>query len=227
MTEPQQRRPLAIVFLAVGILTFGGSSVLIRLCAFPSGLVASLRMAIAGLVLLPFVAGKLEALARAIGIRRLAALLVPGILLGIHFHLWVAGVRLTTVAAATFIFATNPVLFAIVEVAVYRRHLAWTDWLAITLVATGGAWILLSGGGRADLAGILLCFASTAVFVAYLVAARATSPGVPHPTFMSLIYLAGGALTLPLALLGGGTSTAAWTDGGAWLALAALALLPT
>ena len=173
--------PLAIVFLAFGILTFGSSSVLIRLCAFPSGLVASLRMAIAGLVLLPFVAGKLGPLARAIGIRRLAALLVPGILLGIHFHLWVAGVRLTTVAAATFIFATNPVLFAIVEVAAYRRRLARTDWLALALVAVGGAWLLVRAGAASDLAGIVLCFASTAVFVAYLVARRRRRPASPTP----------------------------------------------
>ena len=227
MTDQQQRRPLAIVFLAFGILTFGSSSVLIRLCAFPSGLVASLRMVIAGLALLPFVAGGLGALIPAIGGRRLAALLVPGILLGIHFHLWVAGVRLTTVAAATFIFATNPVLFAIVEVTAYRRRLEWTDWLALALVAAGGAWLLAAGGGGAGLAGILLCFASTAVFVAYLVSSQMVSTGIPHPTYVSLIYLAGGTITLPLALIGGGFATTAWTDGGAWLALAALALLPT
>jgi drug/metabolite transporter (DMT)-like permease len=227
MTDQRKRRTLAVALLCIGILTFGSSSVLIRLCPFPSGIVASLRMLIAGLAILPFVAWRLGPLVRAVGGRRLAALLIPGILLGLHFHLWVAGVRLTTVAAATFIFATNPVLFAAVEVAVYRRRLALPDWLALALVAAGGAWILAVGGGGAGLAGTLLCFASTVVFVAYLVASEKVSRGIPHPTFVCLIYLAGGTLTLPLALLGGGLATAAWTDGGAWLVLAALALLPT
>jgi drug/metabolite transporter (DMT)-like permease len=227
MTDQKQRRPLAIAFLSLGVLTFGISSVLIRLCTFPSGLVASLRMVLAGLALLPFVVRGFGPLARAVGGRRLAALLVPGILLGIHFHLWVAGVRLTTVAAATFIFATNPVLFAIVEVAGYRRRLSRTDWLALALVTVGGAWLFASGGGGAGLVGIVLCFASTAVFVAYLVASEKVSRGIPHPTYVCLIYLTGGTLTLPLALLGGGLATTAWTDGGAWLALISLALLPT
>ena len=218
-------RPLALVFLAIGTLTFGASSVLIKLCAFPSGVVASLRMVIAGLALLPFVVRGFGPLSRALGGRRLAVLLLPGILLGLHFHLWVAGLRLTTVAAATFIFATNPVLFAVVELALYRRRLAAADWLALALVAGGGAWLLVSGGG--DLAGAGLCLAATVVFVAYLVASERVSPGIPHPTYLCLIYLAGGLVTLPLALFGDGLATTAWTDGGAWLALAALALLPT
>jgi drug/metabolite transporter (DMT)-like permease len=42
-----------------------------------------------------------------------------------------------------------------------------------------------------------------------------------------LIYLVGGLLTLPLALARGEAAATSWTDGGSWLALAALALLPT
>lgn len=227
MSEHRRDRARALLFLGLGTLTFGSSSVLIRLCAFPSGIVASFRIVIAGLVLLPFVIRGIGPLARAIGGRRLAALLVPGILLGVHFHLWVAGVRLTTVAAATFIFATNPVLFAVAEVAVYRRRLAWTDWLALALVAAGGGWLLASGGGGSRLVGVLLSFAATAGFVAYLVASEKVSRGIPHPTYLCLIYLAGGLLTLPLALLRAGATAVPWADGGAWLALAALALLPT
>jgi drug/metabolite transporter (DMT)-like permease len=227
MNEHRRDRARALLFLGLGTLTFGSSSVLIKLCAFPSGIVASLRMLFAGLALLPFVAGRIGPLARAVGGRRLAALLLPGILLGLHFHLWVAGVRLTTVAAATFIFATNPVLFAAVEIAVYRRRLVLTDGIALALVAAGGGWLLASGGGGAGLGGSLLCFAATAVFVAYLVASEKVSRGIPHPTYVCLIYLAGGLLTLPLALMRGGATAVPWTDGGAWLALAGLALLPT
>ena len=152
---------------------------------------------------------------------------MPGLILGLHFHLWVAGVRSTSVATATFIFATNPVLFAIAEVAVYRRRLSATDWCALALAAAGGAWLVARGGGGTGLAGAALCFAATLLFVLYLVASEKVSAGTPHPTFVCLIYLAGGLLTLPIALVRGEAATAAWNDGGAWLALAALALLPT
>ena len=227
MLQHSRRRTVAILFLCAGTLTFGFSSVFIRLCAFPSGLVASLRILLAGSVLLPFAAPGIAAALRARGARGLLPVVIPGLLLGLHFHLWVAGLRQTTVATATFIFATNPVLFAVAEVAVYRRRLSATDWGALALTAGGGAWLAASGGGSAGLGGAALCLASTVLFVLYLVASEKVSPGISHPAYVCLIYLAGGLLTLPLALAHGGAATPAWTDGGAWLALAALALLPT
>jgi drug/metabolite transporter (DMT)-like permease len=227
MLHHARRRTAAILFLCAGTLTFGFSSVFIRLCAFPSGLVASLRILLAAAVLLPFAGPGIAAAARSRGLRGLLPVAIPGILLGLHFHLWVAGVRGTTVATATFIFATNPVLFAVAEVAIYRRRLSATDWAALALTAGGGAWLAVSGGGSAGLGGAALCLASTVLFVLYLVASEKVSPGVSHPAYVCLIYLAGGLLTLPLALARGEAATAAWTDGGAWLALAALAFLPT
>lgn len=227
MTDQPRRRTLALLFLSVGTLTFGFSSVFIRLCALPSGMVASLRMLLAGLVLLPFVAPGMRGIVRGRAVRSLLPLAVPGILLGLHFHLWVAGVRQTSVATATFIFATNPVIFAAAEVAVYRRRLSAVDWCALALAAAGGAWLVARGGDGSGLAGAALCFAATLLFVLYLVASEKVSAGTPHPTFVCLIYLAGGLLTLPIALVRGEAATAAWNDGGAWLALAALALLPT
>jgi drug/metabolite transporter (DMT)-like permease len=184
-------------------------------------------MLVAGLVLAPFAGPAVAAAARERGLRALLPLAVPGILLGLHFHLWVAGVRQTSVATATFIFATNPVLFAVAEVAVYRRRLSAADWSALALAAAGGAWLLAVGGGGSGLAGGALCLAATALYVLYLVASEKVSAGTPHPAFVCLIYLAGGLLTLPIALARGEAATAQWTDGGAWLALAALALLPT
>jgi drug/metabolite transporter (DMT)-like permease len=65
------------------------------------------------------------------------------------------------------------------------------------------------------------------VFVLYLLASQKVSPGIPHPAFVTIIYLAGGLLTLPIALARGEAAAFAWGDGGAWLALAGLALLPT
>jgi drug/metabolite transporter (DMT)-like permease len=227
MIEQLRRRTRALLFLCVGTLTFGFSSVFIRLCALPSGMVASLRMLIAGLALLPFVAPGIHAIVRERGIRSLLPLLVPGLLLGLHFHLWVAGVRQTSVATATFIFATNPVLFAVAELAVYRRRLSAADWFALALAAVGGAWLMASGGSGSRLAGAALCLAATVMFVLYLVASEKVSSGTPHPTYVCLIYLAGGLLTLPIALARGEAMTPAWTDGSAWLTLAALALLPT
>jgi len=219
----------ALVFLAFGTITFGFSSVLIKLCAFPAGIVASLRMLIAGVVLAPFCLVAIGSIVRSRSLPRVLALLAPGLLLGLHFQLWVTGVRLTTVAAATFIFATNPVAFAAAELAVYRRRLSGADWTALALLAAGGGWLVAvnRGGIGTHLAGDLLCLLATVVFAVYLLASQRVSAGVAHVPYLGLIYLAGGLLTLPIALARGEGPAFDWGNGGAWAALGALALLPT
>ncbi len=117
-------------------------------------------------------------------------------------------------------------LFAIAELAVFRRGLAISDWLALALAAAGGI-LLVTLGGDGTLAGYGLCLASTFVYVLYLLSAEKVSAGIPHPTFVCLIYLAGGLLTLPLAFARGEAATPAWFDGSAWLALLGLVFLPT
>jgi drug/metabolite transporter (DMT)-like permease len=218
-----------MVFLLCGTVTFGFSSVLIKLCAFPAGIVASLRVLLAGLVLAPFCMAGIGSTVRSRGLRGTLVLLVPGLLLGLHFQAWVTGVRMTTVAAATFIFATNPVLFAAAELAVYRRRLSWADWTALALLVAGGLWLVAANraGIGAHLAGDGLCLLATVGFVVYLLASQRVSAGVPHAPYLSLVYLAGGILTLPIALARGEAPSFDWGNGGAWAALAALALLPT
>ncbi len=228
--ERQEGRAGALAFLVVGAITFGFSSVLIKLCAFPPGMVGALRLLAAGLAVLPFAVPGIRTLVRTRGIGRTLPVLVPGLLLGLHFQLWVTGVRMTTVAAATFIFATNPVLFAVAELAIYRRRLAATDWVALALVIGGGAWLLAAnrgGLGGGSLAGDLLCALATVAFALYLIVSERVSAGVPHAPYLALIYIAGGIATLPVALARGEAPGFSWGNGGAWVALAALALLPT
>jgi hypothetical protein len=57
--------------------------------------VASLRMLLTGLVLLP--------------------MLVPGLRLAAHFQCWVLGLQCTSMANATFIMSITPVFCAVVE----------------------------------------------------------------------------------------------------------------
>lgn len=211
----------ALIFLAFGVLSFGFSGVLIKLCRFPPATIASFRMVLAGAVLTPFCFGAWRRFLAERGLVGVLLLLVPGLLLGLHFHAWVAGLKRTTVANGTFIFSLNPVFFALAERFVRRRRIPPYAVASLAMVVAGAWWLLVVQRGSLGRSGDLLCLAATLLFVVYLLVSRRVtragtpSPGqarrVPHHLYIHILYLGGGLATLPLVLLGG-----SGTGGGAF-----------
>jgi len=234
MRSAAQRR--AIAFLVVGELCFGFSGVLTKLCSYPPTVIAALRMILAGLAIAPFCLGGLCRVARERGLAGMLLLAAPGVILGLHFQAWVIGLKMTSVASASFLFSINPVFFAVLERFLYRRRVAWHTWAALAMVVAGAYWLFSLRGGRLGRLGDLLCLSSSLLCVAYLLCSRKVSGNVPHLPYIHLVYFWGGIAVLPFTLLGlGGSGTNAWgdlarvqlTDTVSLLSLAALALFPT
>jgi drug/metabolite transporter (DMT)-like permease len=224
--EVRQRR-FALLFLAVGALSFGFSGVLIKLCDFPPTVIASFRMILAGLAVAPFCVGHLKNHFRERGLPGFLLLLIPGVLLGLHFQAWIIGLKRTYVASATFIFSINPLFFALFERFLYKRRIPVYTYISLALVLGGAYWLFASRGGQLGQTGDYLCLLSTLLFVIYLLASRRVSGDVPHLLYIHVIYLWGGLLTLPFALAGGSLASVDLTAVGSVLALLGLALFPT
>jgi drug/metabolite transporter (DMT)-like permease len=224
--EVRQRR-FALLFLAVGALSFGFSGVLIKLCDFPPTVIASFRMILAGLAVAPFCVGHLKNHFRERGLPGFLLLLIPGVLLGLHFQAWIIGLKRTYVASATFIFSINPLFFALFERFLYKRRIPVYTYISLALVLGGAYWLFASRGGQLGQTGDFLCLLSTLLFVIYLLVSRRVSGDVPHLLYIHVIYLWGGLLTLPFALAGGSLASVDLTAVGSVLALLGLALFPT
>jgi drug/metabolite transporter (DMT)-like permease len=228
MSEPQTgQRKIALLFLAVGAVSFGFSSVLIKLCDFPATVIASFRMILAGLVVMPFCLGQLKKLLRERGLPGFLILLVPGLLLGLHFQAWVIGLKRTYVASASFIFSINPVFFALFERFLYKKRIPVYAYLSLAMVLGGAYWLFASRGGQLGQTGDFLCLLSTLLFVIYLLVSRRVSRKIPHLLYIHVIYLWGGLLTFPFSLAGGDLAAVDPTAVGSLLALLGLALFPT
>lgn len=225
-THPGQQK-IALIFLSVGAISFGFSSVLIKLCAFPAPVIASFRMILAGLVLTPLCLGQLKDLFRKRGVSGFLLLLIPGLLLGLHFQAWIIGLKRTYVASATFIISINPLFFALFERFLYKRRIPVYTYISLAMVLGGAYWLFASRGGQLGQSGDFLCLLSTLLFVIYLLVSRRVSEDVPHLVYIHVIYLWGGLLTFPFALTGGGLGQVDVTDLGSVLALLGLALFPT
>ena len=220
-------RRAALAFLSVGALVGGFAAILIRLCRYPAPAVASLRMLLAGILLLPFCLGDLRRIWREGGLSGFLRLLVPGLILSAHFQCWVLGLRHTSVASATFIFSLNPVFFALVQRFGARRRLPAYALASLGLAVAGAVWLFLLGGGRLGRLGDLLALTASLLYVAYLLAARRVAGTVPHLAFAQTIYFWGGLAGLPVALLAGGLPAGSLGDTGSLAALAGLVLFPT
>jgi len=170
--ELSDERGRALTFLAVGVLSFGFSGVLIKLCFFPPSVVASFRMILAGAVLAPFCVPAWRRFLAERGAAGVLLLLLPGVLLGLHFHAWVAGLKLTSVANGTFIFSMNPVFFALAERFVRRRRVPPFALISLALGAAGAGWLFFLKRGTPGGGGDLLCLLATLLFVVYLLVSR-------------------------------------------------------
>jgi drug/metabolite transporter (DMT)-like permease len=232
-SDRDEGRRRALIFLSVGVLSFGFSGVLIKLCRYSPAVIASFRMILAGAVLAPFCIHSWRRFLSERGPIGVLVLLAPGVLLGLHFQAWVAGLKLTTVATGTFIFSINPVFFALAERFVRRRRIPAYAVVALVLVVAGAGWLFWVKEGRAGVAGALrgdlLCLLSTLLFVVYLFVSRSvTSRGrVPHILYIHILYLGGGLATLPFSLAGGQLARTDPGDVASALAIVGLALLPT
>ena len=218
---------LALVALILGAMSSAFTAVLIRLCLFPAPVIASLRILLAGLVITPFCWKSLRQTLRERAFAELLLLITPGVVLGLHFQFWVAGIKTTTVASGTFVFSLNPIFFAVAERFLYRRKLSVATYLSLVLVAAGGLWLLGLGGVGFGTTGDLLCFVSMLLFVLYLLLSRKLSASVPHLSYIQIIYFWGGLLTLPLAMIRGELFHVNWGNTASIMALLALIAFPT
>lgn len=217
---------LTVVALVVAVLAVSTSGSLIAYAAAPALAIAFWRTALAVGVLAPFAAvrrrGELLALTRR---RDGLYCVLAGLALAVHFGCWVPSAKLTTVATATALGATQPVWQGLIAFAQGRR-LPRSTWLGIVVAVLGAAAATgadLAVAGPAVLGDLLALVGGIAVagYTALGERARETTTTTTY-TFVCYAVCAVGMLAVCLvsgAPLGG-------YPGSAWLALVALTAGP-
>lgn len=129
--------------LAVGLTAFGFAPILVRLVADHSPLlIAALRTVIACLILLPFYlkADRSELIEDAEK-KDHKWVMMAGIALGIHFNFWIGSIYYTSVASASVLVVTHPIILIIAERFIYKMQFQLTVWTGV-LIAFGGSVLL-------------------------------------------------------------------------------------
>ncbi len=210
--------------LGLAILALSGAAPLIK-AADPVApmAIAALRICLAAVALALIGAPRLAALATLSGRGRLLVV-AAGLLLGVHFGVWITSLSLTSTAASVSLVATNPVFAALFGLFLGDR-VARREWIGIAIAVLGCA--VLAGGdwqaGGDALLGDGLAVVGAAAAAGYLVVGRSLRTALPlFPYLAAVNGVAGVGLLATVLVLGiplGGAPN------GAYAAIAASALI--
>lgn len=99
------------IFLPFGIIAISTASIFVKLCDAPALIIATYRMMLASLILMPFACYKKPW--RGWERNEMGWLLLSGFFLSLHFAFWIVSLKYTSVASSVVLVTTHPIFVAI------------------------------------------------------------------------------------------------------------------
>jgi drug/metabolite transporter (DMT)-like permease len=213
--------------ILLGVIAVSFAAIFIRLCQAHPLVVAFYRMALAALVLLPWMAkggwSRLAGLGRALLIRAILA----GLFLGIHMGTWVTSLYFTSVASSIILVSTQSVFAVLLSHYGIKERASRGVFVAVGIALVGS--IIIGGSdlrlGRTTLVGDLLALAGGFTAALYMIIGRRVRQELSVLPYVFLAYstaaavLGIGCLSLQVKMWGYPGQTYLW--------LVLLALVPT
>lgn len=188
--------------LAVAVIAFSFPAIFIRFADADSLVIAFLRLAIAAVVLFPFAAVGMRSAWKDLSKPERGRVVAAGVFLGAHMVLWVTSVTKTTVASASFLIITQPILVAVLGHFLLQEKLnRWVIW-ALVLTLAGSALINI-GDLRLKpeyLFGDLLALLGAVMAAFYLLAGRSVRRKIALLPYITIVYSIAALVLLPVCL---------------------------
>jgi drug/metabolite transporter (DMT)-like permease len=184
------------------------------------------RCAVAAIALLAMAPAATWQALRALDARRRLALVGAGLLLAAHFGLFLAGLLSTSLPAAAALVSLEPLAVVTAAWLAFGVRPNRLEVLGIA-VATAGAVVVARGAGQGEhrLLGDALVLGAVVLFGAYVAFARGLRDAMPATPYAATVYGVAALALGPLAVVL--DSRASPSPASAWLAVAALGLVPT
>ena len=232
------RRPY--IGISLGIVAVSTASLLVRYAqgqGVPSLVIAAYRLALASLVLTPFVLWRHAAELRSFTRRQWLLVLTSGVFLGAHFAAWISSLAYTSVASSVVLVSSSPLFVALIAM-LFLREKPSRPVIAGLALSLGGAVVVgLSDACRpagcpswptfwqgSAFAGDVLALLGALAVAVYLVAGRALRATVSLASYIFATYSTA-AVVLCLALWLARLPVAGYSP-QAYLWLTLLALVP-
>ncbi|OUM99306.1 MAG: hypothetical protein BAA04_04050 [Firmicutes bacterium ZCTH02-B6] len=213
--------------IALGVAAVSSSAVLVKLSEAPPIPLAFYRILLTWLILLPFILGRARRELLAPGGRDVGAAIAAGVFLALHYAVWFASLRLTSVASSTVLVTTQPIWVMLFAYLLWRERTSPASLIGIAIALAGvyliGADALRQAGGR--LLGDFLAVVAAWLVSAYLLIGQRVRRRVRLLVYVFWLYGASWVTLLIAALAMGEPLTGYnWRE---WLIFLGLAVGPT
>lgn len=215
-----------LLLLALGVVAISCAAVLVRLAEAPPLAVAAFRMLAASVLLLPVGLLRAGDEMRHLLRSQWRLLALAGVLLALHFSLWISSLSHTSVASSVVLVTTTPLFVALASWALFRERLRKATFAGIAISLAGALFIGYAGldRGGAALSGNLLALAAAMAMAGYLLVGRRLRRSAGLLAYSSVVFSVA-ALVLLFAAIISGTPFRGYT-GTTYIAMLALALVP-
>ncbi|MFP5213582.1 MAG: DMT family transporter [Acidobacteriota bacterium] len=213
----------SLVLIAIASISL--ASILIRIAEAPSLAIAAYRVTIAALIIAPYRLFRKNQGA-APDRRTVAASILSGVFLALHFITWIQSLQMTSVASSATLVSTTPLFVALTSVLWLGEKTSRALWAGIGCTLLGSALVAgtdFSFSPRA-LAGDLLALCGALMATGYLIAGRYARRHMDLPTY-TLVAYGSAAIFLVTCSLATGTPLSGFTE-KTYLALVLLAAIP-
>lgn len=197
-----QKTLLRFLLLLFGVISGSTAVIMIKASTENPLLVASYRLLVAAIVLMPFFLRDLAAAEQPYGWKQLAWTTPPAIFLAVHFMSWVIGARMTQVANASLIANLTPVVMPFFVWIFFRERVNRQEIIGTVLTLIG--LLVLTGStlsvSKTSFTGDLICFGSMLAFAVYLALGRKNGARLSLWMYMVPLYTIAGLICLGSAL---------------------------
>ncbi len=190
------------IALVIGVVSVSFAAIFIRLADAPPLVIAAYRLCLASLLIGPVAGVRSRDELRRLARRDVIMALLSGTFLALHFGLWIASLRYTTVATSVVLVTASPVFVAIASYFFFRERLTRQTVLGIVVCLIGA--VLIGWGnwrlGPDPLLGAILALLGALAVAGYLLIGRRLRQRVGLLSYASLVYSTAAVILLVSAL---------------------------
>ncbi|MGG2093167.1 DMT family transporter [Bacillus sp. S13(2024)] len=184
------KQPKSIALpLAISIITISFAAIFVKMSTAPSSILSMYRLWIVVLIMLPIVWKRREEFTR-IQKKDWGFLIGSGFFLALHFLLWFASLKFTTVASSTIILALQPLVSLVGGFFLFKERTTFVALatMGIAIIGVGCIGWGDLGLSREAILGDILSFLSVIAVVGYLFIGQTTVKKVSHWIYSFTVF---------------------------------------
>jgi len=193
------------ITLFVGVLAVSFAATFIRLADAPSLVIATYRLAIASIILMPMAAIKSRRNLPQLSRQDILLILLSSVFVALHFGLWITSLSYTSIASSVVLVTAHPAFVAVISYFLWGERLNKLTIGGIGIAFIGVIFINYGGftfGAQAVVGNLLALIAGFAMG-AYLIVGRQIKARIDILSYLTILYTCSAVILLAATVLSG------------------------